>query len=107
MRLNHTFLLNDRKELNEWLEKLFEMSDYRIQNRPSKSTHLITLPAVESVQTEFKDRFTDVTVDVLRQMQLFTPCFLLSDKPDIDDATINQLCTFYDLDSTVVARELA
>jgi len=83
------------------------MSDYRIQSRPSKSTHLITLPAVESVQTEFKDRFTDVTLDVLRQMQFFIPCFLLSDKPGIDDATINQLCTFYDLDSTVVARKLA
>ena len=48
-----------------------------------------------------------MNVAVVREMQFFTPRFLLSDQQDTEHATIENLCNLYDLDATNVARELA
>lgn len=63
--------------------------------------------ALESVQTELTSRFTDLAVDVLREMQFFTPRYLLSDQSDIYKADIKKLCNFYEMDPADVASELA
>lgn len=65
------------------------------------------IPALVSVQTEFTNRFTETTVDIMREMQYFMPHFLLSDRPDIQDSDIEKLCKFYQMNSTTMARELA
>lgn len=81
--------------------------DERIQD-PEQAFKVNTyIPALESVQSEFRERFTDMTIDVLSEMQHFTPKFLLSNQPDITGATIGHLCNFYEMDATDVALELA
>ena len=61
------------------------------------------IPAVVSVQSEFKHRFTDTTVDILRQMKYFTPRFLLSESNEHPD--IDKLCSFYELDLNTMSCE--
>jgi len=48
-----------------------------------------------------------MAVDVLCEMQFFTPRYLLSDKPDVLCSDINKLCKFYEMNETNVSSELA
>jgi len=65
------------------------------------------IPALDSVHSELRNRFTDMAVDVLREMQFFTPRYLLSDQPDAQCSDINKLCKFYEMNETNVSSELA
>jgi hypothetical protein len=48
-----------------------------------------------------------MAVDVLREMQFFTPRYLLSDQPDAQCSDVKKLRTFYEMDETNVSSELA
>jgi len=48
-----------------------------------------------------------MAADVLREMQLFTPRYLVSDQPDVQCSDINKLCKFYEMDETNESSELA
>ena len=65
------------------------------------------IPALVSIQSEFRDRFTTATVDVMREMQFFMPNYLLSDQPAVRESNITTLCTFYEMDPVTVVYELA
>jgi hypothetical protein len=83
-----------------------KLRDERIQD-PEKSFKVHAyIPALDKLLSQFKDRFTDNTTDIMKEMQYFSPAHLLAAKADIVASQVKALCTFYGLQAKVVAREL-
>lgn len=71
--------------------------DERIQD-PEKSFKVglhAYIPALDKLLSQFKDRFTDNTIDIMKEMQYFSPAHLLAAKADIVASQVKALCTFY------------
>jgi hypothetical protein len=71
--------------------KLFQVSVY--------------IRSLDTVLLQLKERFSEDTLCFLKEMQLFTPASLSSRK-SVSSHDIHKLCTYYDIDSLAVCREL-
>jgi hypothetical protein len=80
--------------------------DERIQDPENSFKVHAYIPALDKLLSQFKDRFTDNTIDIMKEMQYFSPAHLLAAKADIVASQVKALCTFYGLQAKVVAREL-
>lgn len=65
----------------------------------------VYIRAIDSILTQLQERFSEDTICFLKEMQLFTPASL-SSRRNLSSNDIHRLCAYYDLDSSVVCREL-
>lgn len=80
-------------------------SDERIQEQEQAFKINVFIKAIDTVSGNLRERFSEEHIGLMRQMYLFTPRHLLTDKY-IDAADVDQLSKFYKFDAHVIAREL-
>jgi len=65
----------------------------------------VFIRTVDEVLMQMKERFSDDTVTLLKEMQQFTPATLRRKKP-IVPADIQNLCQYYNLDAAALVKEV-
>jgi hypothetical protein len=65
----------------------------------------VYIRAIDSILTQLQERFSEDTICFLKEMQLLTPASL-SSRTNFSSNDIHRLCAYYDIDSSVVCREL-
>lgn len=65
----------------------------------------VFIKSLDVVLMQLNERFTETNITILHEMHLFAPKYLLSDLPDCTVTCIQNICSFYKLDCTVVVRE--
>ena len=80
--------------------------DERILNPEQAFKTTTHIPALDNVLVQWKNRFSDETVDIMIEMRYFTPVFFSSEKPDVTGSQTKTLCSFYNMNTAIVVRGL-
>ena len=78
--------------------------DERITDAANSFKVNVFVPTLDRVLVQLKERFSTENLSMMKQMQVFSPMSLMSNK-DVTAADIHELCEFYGFDPLVIARE--
>ena len=78
--------------------------DERVTDAANSFKVNVFLPTLDRVLAQLKERFSTENLSMMKQMQVFSPMSLMSNK-DVTAADIHNLCEFYGIDPLVFAKE--
>ena len=78
--------------------------DERITDAANSFKINVFVPTLDRVLVQLKERFSTDNVSIMKQMQVFSPASLMSNK-DVTAEDIHELCVFYGFDPLVIATE--
>ena len=78
--------------------------DERITDAANSFKINVFVPTLDRVLVQLKERFSTDNVSIMKQMQVFSPGSLMSNK-DVTAEDIHELCVFYGFDPLVIATE--
>ena len=81
--------------------------DEPIHEREAAFKATVYIYALDTVLAQLQDRFSDANVSIMREMQYFSPKYLMSTSRDCEPTDIDCLCTFYKIESGIICRELS
>ena len=71
--------------------------DERITDAANSFKVNVFVPTLDRVLVQLKERFSTENLSMMKQMQVFSPMSLMSNK-DVTAADIHELCEFYGFD---------